>query len=172
MPDGNIEFWGRKDNQVKIRGYRIELNEIEHHLLAKAEIDNASVLVKESPEGNKSLIAYLVFNKKMNSDLLKSYLAEKLPEYMIPNLFKEVENIPLTNNGKVNKKALLALALEETASKVSYVAPRDEVEEKVAKVWEKNIGRKKISEFMIISLNWVGHSLSTIQLVQKLSKSI
>jgi amino acid adenylation domain-containing protein len=108
LPEGRLECFGRIDNQVKIRGHRIELEEIETHLLKYGPLREAAVSVKESKDGVKFLCAYIVHEKKVNLNELKDYLSEKLPGYMIPSFFIDVEKLPMTPNGKINRKALPA----------------------------------------------------------------
>ncbi|MDP4147694.1 MAG: amino acid adenylation domain-containing protein, partial [Bacillota bacterium] len=133
LPDGNIEFIGRMDHQVKIRGYRIELGEIESQLLKHEEIKEAVVIDREDTEGNKYLCAYVVSNKEITVTELREHLAKELPDYMIPAYFIQLENIPLTPNGKIDRKALPEPEGEINTG-VEYAAPRNEVEEKIVKV--------------------------------------
>ncbi|NFD32026.1 non-ribosomal peptide synthetase, partial [Clostridium botulinum] len=104
LPDGNIEFLGRIDNQVKIRGFRIELSEIENRLLQHENIKEAAVLVKENKDSEKYICAYVVSEKNLEELDLKSHLKETLPEYMVPAYFVELEKMPLTANGKLNRR--------------------------------------------------------------------
>ncbi|WP_430909784.1 AMP-binding enzyme, partial [Maribacter sp. 2-571] len=98
--DGNLEYMGRNDDQVKIRGHRIELGEIASSLLDQSGIKNCCVLVKEGPDGNKRLIGYIVTDEKPDRHKLERSLEERLPEYMVPRVWVELEGLPLTNNGK------------------------------------------------------------------------
>ncbi|NEJ84131.1 AMP-binding protein, partial [Rhizobium leguminosarum] len=114
LPDGNLEYIGRNDFQIKIRGYRIELGEVESALLSYAGIKQAVVLVKEhksieigeSSSGSKYLVGYYVSDSKLDETVLSSYLQGKLPEYMVPNLLVHLQKLPLTINGKLDRKAL------------------------------------------------------------------
>jgi amino acid adenylation domain-containing protein len=107
LPDGTINFFGRKDYQVKIRGFRIELGEIERRLLNHEEIKEAVVVDRENPQGNKYLCAYLVAaGRKLDISKIKTSLAQQLPDYMVPSYFVEMETLPLTANGKIDRKAL------------------------------------------------------------------
>ena len=135
LPDGNIEYLGRTDFQVKIRGFRIELGEIENVLAKHKAISQVSVIDKEK-EGQKYLVAYYVISKGKKDpeiDALRSYLSETLPDYMVPAAFVKLDEMPLTPNGKINRRALpdpdMSLMGEE------YVAPRNEIEEKLAEIW-------------------------------------
>ncbi|EQB86563.1 hypothetical protein M918_13235, partial [Clostridium sp. BL8] len=122
LPDGNIEFLGRIDNQVKIRGFRIELGEIENRLLQHESIKEAAVLVKENKDGEKYICAYVISDKKLQELDLKGYLKETLPEYMVPAYFVELEKMPLTANGKLDRRALPEPNLDATLTE--YEAPR------------------------------------------------
>ncbi|NLD48607.1 MAG: amino acid adenylation domain-containing protein, partial [Clostridiaceae bacterium] len=101
-----IECLGRKDNQVKIRGYRIELEEIENCILLSQLVRSAAVIVKTDSQGMMVLSAYVVYNDKVCHDELKSFMQKRLPEYMIPAEFVAIEEMPLTQNGKINRNVL------------------------------------------------------------------
>ncbi|MCU0287531.1 MAG: amino acid adenylation domain-containing protein, partial [Acidobacteria bacterium] len=135
---GVIEFLGRIDRQMKIRGYRIELGEIENRLLSHSDIKKACVLTKEGAGSNQQyLVAYIIAGKKFAVSELREYLSTELPDYMIPSFFVQVEDFPLTPNGKINVKAFPgppALAGSE------YIAPRNEIEEKLAGIWRAVLG--------------------------------
>ncbi|WP_428229086.1 amino acid adenylation domain-containing protein [Flavobacterium sp.] len=132
---GEIEFLGRNDNQVKIRGYRIELGDIENALLKNSLIDSAIALVKTDENGNKLLVSYIISSQELNISNIKSNLKDLLPDYMIPAYFMQLENLPLTPNGKIDRKALPNPENSLLISDIEYVAPRNEVEEKLAKIW-------------------------------------
>ncbi|MBD1812958.1 amino acid adenylation domain-containing protein, partial [Microcoleus sp. FACHB-DQ6] len=114
LPDGNIEFIGRADHQVKLRGFRIELGEIEAGLSHHPSVREAVVLLQENEPGNQRLVAYIVFHSKLSVqdsqliESLRSFLKEKLPEYMIPSAFVVLKALPLTPNGKIDRQALPA----------------------------------------------------------------
>ncbi|MCB4773540.1 MAG: amino acid adenylation domain-containing protein, partial [Sulfurovum sp.] len=145
LEDGNIEYIGRIDDQVKIRGFRIELGEIEQQLLNIEAIKESVVLAKEDENGNKSLVAYITIeeNQEIESSSIKSTLLQYLPEYMIPVAYKTIESMPLTPNGKVDKKALAKLEVEIQSSK-EYVAPRNETEEKLAKIFQEVLNVERV----------------------------
>lgn len=139
LPDGNMEYLGREDNQVKIRGYRIELGEIEQQLLTKDDINDVSVIAVSKKNGEKELAAYIVFEESQNTITeLRRFLLDRLPAYMIPSHFVELEKIPLTVNGKVNKKMLPSVDGLEVSSGVEYVAPRNKIEEDLATLWKEH----------------------------------
>ncbi|WP_434284402.1 amino acid adenylation domain-containing protein, partial [Clostridium botulinum] len=169
LPDGNIEFLGRIDNQVKIRGFRIELGEIENRLLQYESVKEAAVVVKEKKDKEKYVCGYVVSEKNLEELDLKSHLKETLPEYMVPAYFVELEKMPLTANGKLDRRALPEPNLDE--SLVEYEAPRNKVEETLAKIWSEILGVEKIG----ISDNFFdlgGHSLKATILMSKIHKEL
>ncbi len=172
LPDGNIEFMGRIDFQVKLRGFRIELGEIESNLARHPAIDHAVVIVREDTPGDKRLVAYYTLEREPAPGLaaLKSFLLEKLPDYMIPNAFVRLDEIPLTPNGKVDRKALPRPDEKDFGAGESYVAPRNETEEKMAAVWADVLGLEKVG----INNNFFdlgGHSLLATQLISRVRES-
>ncbi|WP_162200396.1 non-ribosomal peptide synthetase [Kordia jejudonensis] len=135
LPDGNIDFLGRNDHQVKIRGYRIELGEIESMLNTFSEnIQQAIVIVHEHQE-EKTLIAYYAATEIIEKTTLKNYLLEKLPDYMVPSFFIQLDAMPLTPNGKIDRKQLPSIS-EDDIIKKSYVAPKNEVEATLVSIWK------------------------------------
>jgi amino acid adenylation domain-containing protein len=109
LPDGNIEYVGRKDTQVKIRGYRIELGEIESVLIQSEAIKNVVVEAPENKQGDKQLVAYIVPNGPFDKQAILIYLKDKLPTHLIPERLVEMKSLPLTPNGKVDRKSLLSI---------------------------------------------------------------
>lgn len=140
LPDGSIEFIGRNDNQVKVSGYRIELGEIENQLLTHPDIREAVAIVRGEKE-NKSICAYYVSGKEHDQEELRMHLAKTLPGYMIPSYFLQIEKIPLTSHGKLDKKALPD-PVHKTAA---YVAPKNDTEELLTNVWSEILGIDKSS---------------------------
>ncbi|HEY1199549.1 MAG TPA: amino acid adenylation domain-containing protein, partial [Niastella sp.] len=130
--DGNIEFLGREDSQVKIRGYRIELGEIEHQMLKHPGVHTVKVIVRTASGGNNYLSAYYVGEAGISEKALRSQLATCLPEYMIPAYFVQLEQMPVTSNGKLDLKALPDPAVSTDAS---YVAPMNEIEKVISEIW-------------------------------------
>lgn len=106
LPDGNIQFVGRKDEQVKIRGFRIELTEIERRIRAFEGITNACVVAKDLPAGGKAVVAYVVSAGEVNTGALDAFIAQELPRYMVPSITMQIDAIPLNQNGKVDKRRL------------------------------------------------------------------
>jgi len=170
-PDGNIEFLGRVDHQVKIRGFRIELGEIETRLLAYPEVIETAVLAREDQSGNKQLIAYVVGHPDYlpDSAALREHLKAVLPDYMLPTAFVFLENMPLSANGKIDRKSLLAINADAPVTTQHSLAATP-TEKKLAQVW---------AELLMIELpdsganffDLGGHSLLAIELVFAVQKA-
>ncbi|MDQ1350457.1 MAG: hypothetical protein QG657_759 [Acidobacteriota bacterium] len=143
LPDGNIEFLGRIDHQVKIRGFRIELEEIENQLLKHNHIKQAQTLVRTNEKKDNFICAYITADKQLEITDLRKYLSGHLPEYMIPSHFVQVEKIPLTPNGKVDRKALAAYGTWLDVG-TSYEAPQNDTQEKIIEIWKQVLERDKI----------------------------
>jgi len=167
---GYIQFLGRKDKQIKVRGYRIELGEIENQLLKHEDVKETVVLIKEMNNGQNYLCAYVVCERKMKNSELRGYLKENLPGYMIPEYFVELEKMPLTSNGKIDRKALP----EPDGNRVTgteYVGPRNVIEESLASIWSEVLGIEKVG----INDNFFelgGHSLNATTLISKIHKEL
>ncbi|WP_051317289.1 non-ribosomal peptide synthetase [Ectobacillus panaciterrae] len=140
VEDGNLEYLGRMDHQVKIRGFRVELGDIESTLMKHPDVYEAVVVVKEFNSTDVRLVAYFTtqseieFDKSEYSKIIRGlrvYLQQKLPEYMVPSIFMPLEQIPLTANGKIDRQALPQPEIMQG----SYVAPRNEIEEKLVMIW-------------------------------------
>ncbi|MEX0805585.1 MAG: amino acid adenylation domain-containing protein [Candidatus Binatia bacterium] len=172
LPDGNIEFLGRVDHQVKIRGFRIELGEIESVLGQQAAVREAAVLAREDNPGDKRLVAYVVPRQEAAPTIseLRSFLKQKLPEYMIPSLFVFLDSLPLSPNGKVDRKALPAPDQNRPESDESYVAPRTPAEQILAAIWAKLLGVNQVGirdNFFDLG----GHSLLAVRLFAEIEKA-
>jgi aspartate racemase len=169
LPDGNIEFQGRIDFQVKIRGFRIELGEIEAVLEKHPGIAQAVVTAREV-NGEKRLSGYIVsLPDAVKTSELRQHLKASLPEYMIPANFVFLKSFPLTPNGKVDRRALPAPEPSETITSEGYVAPRDEFESAMVRVWEQVLGKRPIGlhdNFFELG----GHSLLAVRLVSRIEK--
>ena len=137
---GELEYLGRADQQVKIRGFRIELGEVQSQLLAQPEVREAVVLAKEGAGGAR-LIAYVSLNAEIAEGLLKGRLGEVLPDYMVPSAIVVLDALPLTANGKVDRKALPE---PEMASAQEYEAPQGELEETLAQIWAEVLGVERV----------------------------
>ncbi|WJQ84449.1 linear gramicidin non-ribosomal peptide synthetase LgrA [Brevibacillus brevis] len=140
LPDGNIEFLGRLDNLVKIRGYRIEPGEIEPFLMNHPKVEMATVIAKEREDGRKFLVSYYVAPDEIPFHELREWLGNDLPDYMIPTHFVRMETLPLTTNGKVDKRALPDVQGDEELLREYYVGPTDELEQQLAHVWSSVLG--------------------------------
>jgi amino acid adenylation domain-containing protein len=173
LPDGNIEFLGRIDNQVKIRGFRIELGEIEAVLSQHPAVRETVVIAAEEIAGDKQLVAYIVPNQEQIPTqsaqklalLLRQFLKEKLPEYMVPKAYVLLESLPLTPNGKVDRRALKAPDI--TFDKQDYVPPQTQVEDLLVEIWAKILGKEQVGihdNFFELG----GHSLLATQLVSRI----
>ena len=169
LPDGNIEFLGRIDNQVKIRGYRIEVEEIENRLLEHEDIKEAVVIAKENENKEKYLCAYVVSEKSIEDLILRNYLRISMPEYMIPAYFVSLEKMPLTTNGKVDKRALPEPKAGSNLNE--YEAPRNAIQEILVKIWREILEVETIG----ISDNFFelgGHSLKAAVLASRIHKEL
>jgi amino acid adenylation domain-containing protein len=133
-PDGRLEFAGRQDYQVKIRGYRIELEEIENTLRAYKNIDQAVVAAQQGKEEEKYLVAYMVAGTVLDRTAVRSYVAEKLPSYMVPDYFVQLEAFPLTPNGKVDRKSL---PLTAPGHQEEIQGPANVQEERLLTIWSE-----------------------------------
>jgi amino acid adenylation domain-containing protein len=170
LPDGNIEFIGRRDGQVKIRGFRVEVGEIENALASFPGITGAVVAVRHTGDGDKELIAYVSSKAPINdSTVLRIHLAGLLPHYMVPTFFVQLDELPLNVSGKVDRRRLPDPEGLGLGSGVEYVAPRNEIEEKLAAIWKEILGRDKIGvkdNFFAIG----GHSLKATRMISQVRK--
>jgi len=170
LPDGNIEFLGRIDHQIKIRGFRVEVGEIEKQLLAADEIKEAFVITGSHEDGDKFLCAYFTATARMVIQELRDTLSQTLPYYMIPAFFKQLDAIPLTPNGKIDKKALPA---PEVETNDFFTPPRDKLEENLAEIWSEELHVEK--DALDIDANFFelgGHSIKATQLIAKINKEL
>ncbi|MFB6456930.1 amino acid adenylation domain-containing protein [Chitinophaga sp. Hz27] len=147
LPQGALMFMGRKDEQLKIRGYRIEPGEIEAALCQYPGIQAAVVLAKTDAAGDRDLVAYVAGNSELDVEGIRPYLSQLLPAFMLPAYYVRLEEIPLTINGKVDKRQLPDPAdIATTADhRREYVMPANEAEGKLLKIWEELLGTEKIS---------------------------
>jgi amino acid adenylation domain-containing protein len=135
LEDGNFEMLGRRDNQVKIRGIRIELGEIENLLRGHTAVGDVAVVDRDDGEGHKFLVAYVSMNNGAGTESLRQYLAEHLPGEMLPSAFVQLDRLPRTLNGKIDRQALPALDLMQAERESRDFGPRSPVEEIVAGIW-------------------------------------
>lgn len=163
LPSGNIEFIGRIDNQVKIRGFRIELGELECWLKKHEYIKEAIAVYKNDINGNKYLCVYFVAGKDLESNELRKYLARFLPDYMLPSHFIQLEKVPLTSNGKINRNNLPVPEFN-AGTETTYMPPQNEVEEILVSIWQEvlNIPRIGVNDNFF---DLGGDSLAMIRLL-------
>jgi NRPS condensation-like uncharacterized protein/acyl carrier protein len=164
LPDGNIEYLGRIDEQVKIRGFRIELGEIENVLRSIDCIKDVAVITREDASGDKAVRAYIVSDIEVDMNEIRKEIRKALPEYMIPACMMQIEKIPVTKNGKIDKRVLPDIVEE---NKKHYIAPRNETEEIIVRIFEEILERGKISvtdDFFAIG----GHSLRATRMANRI----
>jgi amino acid adenylation domain-containing protein len=172
LSDGNIEFLGRLDNQVKIRGFRIELGEIETLVNQHPQIKESIIIVREDVPGDKRIVAYIVPKSEqvITEEQIRNYLKEQLPTYMIPSGFVSLESFPLTPNGKLDRRALPAPEYHRQDDEQTFVAPRNECEIQLAKIWQEVLNIQSIS-VQDNFFNLGGHSLLAVRLLTKIEKT-
>lgn len=168
--EGNLEYIGRTDFQVKIRGYRIELGEIETHLKELITVRNAIVIMREDRPSDKKLVAYVVLNTEdsIDIDTLRSHLKKNLPDYMVPSIFVFLKELPLTINGKIDRKALPMP--EQVLPAQRYAAPETDVESRMLRIWSELLHLKP--EQINLNSNFImlgGDSLLALQLLSKIN---
>jgi acyl carrier protein len=169
LANGEIEFLGRIDHQVKIRGFRIELGEIEAVLQSHPQVQQTVVMVRLGLVNDKQLVAYVRTDQPaINHQDLRTFLQQRLPDYMVPSLFMILETFPLTPNGKINISALPSPEVLVQCSK-QFIAPRTPIEIKLAKIWSEILGVNQIGvqdNFFEIG----GHSLLAVSLALKIEQ--
>ncbi len=171
LPDGDIEFIGRIDHQVKIRGFRIELEEIQEELLGCEGVTAALVVPNIDENNDRYLSAYIVSGEEVKIGKLREYLLQKLPVYMIPSYFIQVDRIPLTPNGKVDRKNLPSPGDQRARLGTTYLAPSSEIEKTIAEVWTEILHLEKVGihdSFFDLG----GNSLNIIQLNNRLREKL
>ena len=171
LPGGDIEYLGRNDNQVKLRGFRIELGEIESTILLHDQVRTAAVVVRQDQNGDKLLIGYVVrTGSALESQVLKAFLKERLPDYMVPAHFVFLDSLPMLSNGKLNRGALPAPENMEGVRGRALVAPRDPTEEKLVAIWEQLLNRRPVGvhdDYFDLG----GHSLMAVRLFSEIKKA-
>ena len=168
QPDGEIEFLGRIDHQVKVRGYRIEPGEIESRLAKHEAILETVVVARKGSSNDKYLCAYLVSVEELEVKEIKEYLSADLPDYMIPSYFIQIDEMPYTPNGKIDRKGLPEPE-GDIVTGVEYVPPTNEIEEKLVEIWEEVLGIDKIG----INHNFFeigGNSINIIKVISLINK--
>jgi len=171
LPDGNIEFIERIDNQVKIRGFRIELGEIEATLAQHPKVSSAVVISREDSTGGKRIVAYLITKEELTITDLRSFLKTKLPDYMVPAAFVLLDKIPLTPNGKVNRRALPAPDADYFSPDTNFIPPRNPVELQLCQIWSEVLHLNAVG----VTDNFFdlgGHSLLAVRLMARIEKQL
>ncbi|MBD2166644.1 amino acid adenylation domain-containing protein [Calothrix membranacea FACHB-236] len=168
-PDGNIEYLGRIDNQVKIRGFRIELGEIEAVLVQHPKVKETVVVAREDIPKNQRLVAYVIAHSEMTFSVheLRDYLREKLPDYMVPFAFVMLNTLPLSLNGKIDRRALPIPEIQSSDLKEAYEAPNSEIERAIANIWLEILHLEKV-DINDSFFDLGGNSLLIIQVNHKL----
>ena len=171
LADGNLEYLGRTDDQVKWRGFRIEPGEIEAKLAEHPQVQQAAVLLREDTPGDKRLVAYLVAapGQTLDTATVKSWLKDRLPDYMVPSAFVVLERLPLTPSGKVARRLLPVPDYADTVQ--AYVAPRTPVEDALAQIWAAVLNRPQVGihdDFFELG----GHSLLATQLISRVRDAL
>ncbi|HYG09007.1 MAG TPA: amino acid adenylation domain-containing protein, partial [Pyrinomonadaceae bacterium] len=164
LPDGNLDFVGRADHQVKIRGYRIELGEIESVLNSHPSVCESAVMARNGALGDKQLVAYVAIDKtlEVTTARLQNFLKEQLPDYMVPGAFVFLNELPLSPNGKVDRRALPVPEQTHSTSSENYVAPRSPDERQLAEIWSEVLKVERVG----VNDNFFelgGHSLLAAQ---------
>lgn len=166
LSDGTLEFLGRLDDQIKLRGYRVEPGEIEATLMRHHRMRDAAVVVRPSPDGDRHLVAYLVTDGTIPPRDLREFLKDKLPEYMVPSAFVTLDALPLTTNGKLNRRALPEPEAQGTAAETS-MEPADDVERQLLRIWQEVLAVSSIGprdNFFDVG----GHSLLAVRLFARI----
>ncbi|KQS32325.1 non-ribosomal peptide synthetase [Pedobacter sp. Leaf194] len=169
LAGGDIEYLGRIDDQIKIRGNRIELGEIQNTLQKHPNIKQSAVFAVEVEQNEKELVAYLVLNGSFDRDNVVQFLRKQLPEYMVPKIYMELDNLPLTSNGKVDRKALPEFNTGNQSDVNDIIEPQNDMQALVADIWSKNLNLEKISikdDFFELG----GHSMIAIKVMVEIEK--
>ncbi|MEH1778655.1 MAG: amino acid adenylation domain-containing protein [Nostoc sp.] len=175
LPDGHIEYLGRIDYQVKLRGFRIELGEIETALLQHSEVKEAVVIIREDTPNENSLVGYIVAETGQDSlqviSQLRRFLKQQLPDFMVPTIFMALEAMPLTPNGKVDRKALPKPDASRPELEANYIAPRTPIEQQIADIWTQVLNVKQVGIYdNFFELG--GYSLLGIQVVSRVRQAL
>ncbi len=172
LPSGDLEFVGRRDNQVKIRGFRVEAGEIEALLTKHPGVNESAVVLREDATGNKRLVGYVVRSQQgsVSESDLRRHVKKHLPEYMVPSEFVFLESMPLTPNGKVNRRALPVTKFDETSKGLQTAATNDPLQAQLIQIWEELLGRKPIGlQDNFFELG--GHSLLAARLMHRIKQA-
>lgn len=173
LPDGNIEFLGRQDLQVKVRGYRIELGEIEAVLGQYPGVQAAIVTAFGEQYSHKNLAAYFIPDTEPapTPDELHSFLSQKLPSYMVPSIFIKMDKLPLSSNGKVNRRALPTPNMAQSELSLTFVEPRTPTEKTLAEIWAEVLEIEQVSIHDNFFFNLGGNSLLATQVMSRIRET-
>lgn len=144
LPDGTIAYLGREDDQVKIRGYRVELTEISTLLEQHPAVKQCVVVCRDASSGSRQIVAYIAFKEDGSTDVLSEYLSERLPEYMIPSVWRNVAQFALNSNGKIDRTKLDEVSEQKTSSAAE---PRDSIESDLADIWKSLLRKDSVGIF-------------------------
>lgn len=167
LPDGTIEFLGRADEQVKIRGFRVEPSEIEATLRKLPAVREAVVVAREESSGDKRLVGYVVSDLSVGAEELRAHVSEWVPEFMVPSAFVDLDELPRTPSGKIDRLALPEPDAASSSRAEEFVAPRTPMEERVAAIWVDVLNVKRVGvrdDFFALG----GHSLLATQIVAQI----
>ncbi len=170
LPNGSVEFIGRKDNQVKIRGYRVELGEIENALQNYPTVESVAILVIKNEEGIDELVAYLVAKQDFNIQEVRRYMNSKLPSYMSPSKYIKIDEMPLNTSGKINKKILHEMEGSLINSGVPFVSARNKIEDELTTIWKEILQKERIGVYDNF-FDLGGQSIKATQLINKINES-
>ena len=169
LADGSIAFIGRKDTQVKVRGYRVDLTEVEMAIRQHTTVLSAAVVQSENSAGDLQINAFYKAEVALEEGELKTFLADHLPDYMIPAAFKQLDDFPLTKNGKTDYQRLKKYEIGHRSN--AYVAPENEVETQLVEIWKEVLDKAQISvtdSFLEIG----GHSLKAVQMLSRIHQQM
>lgn len=171
--NGEVVYLGRRDNQVKLRGFRIELGEVEHALADQRGVERAAAMVRKDASGTEALWAYVenaVPGASAAPAELREALGARLPEYMVPTHYVFTDTLPVTRNGKTDRRALLALSHTAQVSRGQYIAPRTSAEQRLAAIWQELLRLERVGaedDFFAVG----GNSLSALQLSTRIGQA-
>ncbi|MEM7334079.1 MAG: amino acid adenylation domain-containing protein [Chloroflexota bacterium] len=172
LPDGNIEYTGRRDHQVKIRGFRVELGEIENRLLQHPAVQQAAVVTQPNPATQQpQILAYYVAEQALGVGELRPYLLETLPNYFIPSAFVQLETMPLTPNGKINRLALPVPSASQFSASTAQVNPITQTQTTLVEIWQEILALSELGiEDNFFELG--GHSLLAVRLFNQIEERL
>ncbi|HEX5750369.1 MAG TPA: amino acid adenylation domain-containing protein, partial [Archangium sp.] len=171
--DGTLDFLGRADAQVKLRGYRIELPEVEAALLAHPEVREAVAVVREDSPGDKRLVAYVTSDSpRLDTSALRSFLKQRLPDFMLPSALVRLEALPLTSTSKVDRKALPPPNVSSSGHTGHFVEPTTELERQLVSIWSQELGLENVGVDDHFFEKLGGTSLSVIKVAARMREEL